>query len=145
MTNEEKNSLVEHMKMVQDIITRMNRNSFQLKGWMLTIVAACLALYGGSTNNKVTYIWIAIAPTLIFWMLDSFYLREERKYVALHNKLVEFFNEKAPLGDFLLFTLSTKEYKGGRYNYFAVLFSKTERWLYLSVIICLVTAGLILG
>ncbi len=143
MTEQEKGYLIEHMKMTQDIITRMNRNSFQLKGWMLTIVAACLALFGSSSN--AVYIWVAIAPTVVFWFLDTFYLREERKYVAIHGKLVKIFNGKEQIKDFMLFDLSTKEYRGGRYNFFAVMFSRTEWSLYLTVIIGLSIAGIVLG
>lgn len=142
MEDKEKEYLIEHMKMTQDIITRMNKNSFQLKSWMLTIVSACLALFGSSSN--VAYIWISIVPTIVFWSLDSFYLKEERKYVALHEKLVEMFNENKPTKNIKFFDLSTKNYKGSRYNFFAVLFSKTERRLYLSTVILLVIAGIIL-
>ncbi len=140
MTEQEKGYLIEHMKMTQDIIARMNKNSFQLKGWMLTIVAACLALFGSSSN--VAYIWVAIAPTIVFWFLDTFYLREERKYVAIHGKLVKVFNGEESLKNVKFFDLSAKEYIGGRYNFFAVMFSRTEWVLYLTVIIGLIVAGI---
>lgn len=65
-------SKIEHLKMIQGIITRMNTNSFQIKGWTITLVSALLALYANS--RKVTYIFIALIPVLIFWFLDSYYL-----------------------------------------------------------------------
>lgn len=140
---DEKNYLIEHMKMTQSIITRMNKNSFQLKGWMLTIVAAFLAIYGSASN--IVYIWIAIAPTVVFWMLDSFYLREERKYVDLYGKLVDKFNGNDKTEEIDLFDLSTRQFKNEcRYCFWAVMFSKTERGLYLSVIVGLVIAGTVL-
>ena len=33
-------SKIEHLKMIQGIITRMNTNSFQIKGWTITLVSA---------------------------------------------------------------------------------------------------------
>ena len=77
---------IKHLEFIQDIITRMNKNSFQLKGWMITIVSALLALYGSSNND--IYIWIAIAPTNIFWLLDAYYLQQERKFRGLYNDVV---------------------------------------------------------
>ena len=69
---------IKHLEFVQNVITRMNSNSFQLKGWMITIVSALLALYASS--NKLLYIFVAIVPVIIFWCLDAFYLKQERLY-----------------------------------------------------------------
>ena len=35
---------VKHLEFIQSNIARMNQCSFQMKGWMLTIVSALLAL-----------------------------------------------------------------------------------------------------
>lgn len=79
-------SKIEHLKMIQGIITRMNTNSFQIKGWTITLVSALLALYANS--RKVTYIFIALIPVLIFWFLDSYYLQQERKFRELYKEIV---------------------------------------------------------
>ena len=55
---------IKHLEFVQNVITRMNANSFQLKGWAITIVSALLALYASS--DKVLYIFVAIVPVIIF-------------------------------------------------------------------------------
>ena len=73
---------VKHLEFIQSNIARMNQCSFQMKGWMLTIVSALLALYAGSINAETgnginMFIYIAIVPTLIFWFLDSFYLQQK--------------------------------------------------------------------
>jgi hypothetical protein len=36
---------IKHLEFIQGVITRMNANSFQIKGWSVTITAALLALY----------------------------------------------------------------------------------------------------
>ena len=41
---------VKHLELVQSNIVRMNQCSFQMKGWMITIVSALLALYAGSIS-----------------------------------------------------------------------------------------------
>ena len=64
---------IKHLEFIQSIINRMNSNSFQIKGWMITIVSALIALYASGGN--VTYIFVAIVPTLLFLYLDAYYLQ----------------------------------------------------------------------
>ena len=49
---------IKHLEFIQTVITRMNQNSFQIKGWMITIVSALLALYASS--GKQIYILVKI-------------------------------------------------------------------------------------
>lgn len=37
-------SFLKYLTFIQDVITRMNRNAFQLKGWCVTIIAGLSAL-----------------------------------------------------------------------------------------------------
>ena len=71
--NEEKR---QHLEFIQNIIARMNANSFQIKGMTITIVSALMAIYAASEN--ISFIFIGIFPTLLFWFLDSYYLQQER-------------------------------------------------------------------
>ncbi len=36
---------IKHLEFIQDVITRMNSNSFQIKGWCITILSALCAIY----------------------------------------------------------------------------------------------------
>ena len=74
---------IKHLEFIQGVITRMNSNSFQMKGWMVAIVSALLAIYADKQNP--TYALVAILPTLIFWGLDTYYLWQERKFRGLYN------------------------------------------------------------
>ena len=77
---------IKHLEFIQNIITRMNSNSFAIKGWMVTIVSALLALYANS-NNEI-FMFIAIVPTFIFWLLDAFYLAQERRFRCLYDDVI---------------------------------------------------------
>ena len=77
---------IQHLEFIQNIINRMNSNSFQIKEWMITIVSALLALYASSDN--VTYIFVALVPTLLFWYLDAFYLHKKEN---LENSTMMFY------------------------------------------------------
>lgn len=54
---------------------------------MITIVYAFLSLYVNSEN--VIYIFIVIVPAIIFWMLDAYYLQQERKFRSVYNDVVD--------------------------------------------------------
>ncbi len=60
----------------------MNQNSIQIKGWMITLVSALLALYASS--EKPVYIIIAVLPTF-FLLLDAYYLQQERRFRGVYN------------------------------------------------------------
>jgi len=69
---------LKHLEFIQNVITRMNTNSFQIKGWSVVILSALLAIFASTKNN---YFFLAAAfPTLIFWFLDAYYLNQERKF-----------------------------------------------------------------
>lgn len=108
----------------------MNRNSFQIKGWMITITAALLAIFA-STKNAY-FILTAIFPVAVFWFLDAYYLSQERKYRALYNDVAGVSKEPKQVQ---LFDLDASSYE--KWKYGCVFFSKTIGTLYLIVIIAL--------
>lgn len=132
---------IKHLELIQNNITRMNQNSFLLKGWMITIVAALLALF--VENGNKTYIWIAIGPTVVFWFLDAYYLQQERKFRGVYNDVAEISpeDERKAIKDF---EMPIRKYKCGEYCYFNVMWSFTIAAIYVPVIIGLILAGLII-
>lgn len=125
-----------HLEFIQNIINRMNSNSFQIKEWMVTIVSALLALYASSDN--VTYIFVAIVPTLLFWYLDAYYLQLERKFRGLYDDV------KDPEKSIPFFSMDITNYKDGRFKFCECLFSKTTAPLYLLIAGFLFFGGLYL-
>lgn len=73
--------------MIENIIERMARNSFQLKGWTMTIVAAILTLNTKPVN--LNFMIVVSTPLLVFWILDSFYLQQERRYRVLYGNVIK--------------------------------------------------------
>ena len=129
-----------HLEFVQSVITRMNTNSFQLKGWMITIVSALLALYASSSNCN--YIFVAIVPTLVFWFLDAYYLQQERKFRGLYEDIVNDMIKP--------FSMPIKDYKyiktnrvSKKYCYCNAFFSPTIWPLYGIIVIALIVGGIL--
>ena len=133
---------IKHLEFIQSVLTRMNTNSIQLKGWMITLVSALLALYANSKNEN--YIYIAIIPVIIFWFLDTYYLQQERKFRGIYNDVAEL-TEEDKKQDVRLFEMPLQKYKKGKYRYCRVFWSSTIAPLYGTILLLLFIGGLILS
>ncbi|MCK9574095.1 MAG: hypothetical protein M0R20_06880 [Candidatus Omnitrophica bacterium] len=76
---------IKHLEFIQNVITRMNSNSFIIKGWTITIFSALLAFFVKCAEIK--YLFVIFFPIFMFWWLDSFYLSQERKYRKLYDEI----------------------------------------------------------
>ena len=85
MENNEKK--MKHLEMIEGVIDRMGSNSFQLKGWAVTLVALVGALSAQGSDKR--FILIAFIPLIAFWFLDAYYLQMERKYEILYKCVSE--------------------------------------------------------
>jgi len=131
---------LKHLEFIQNVITRMNTNSFQIKGWMIAIASAVLAICASTKNNY--FIIAGIFPTLMFWLLDAYYLMQERKFQGLYNDVAGV--SKNPK-NIKLFEMRPDLYTGGKYSYWNVLWSESIWTLYLTVVAALIILFIFLG
>lgn len=138
---------IKHLEFIQSNIARMNQNSFQMKGWSITIISALLAIFAASFDKSgsgnVGFLFVAIVPTFIFWVLDSYYLQQERKFRGMYNDVAKLTEEYERI-EIKEFEMPLRRYIGHKYNFFCVMWSRTEWPLYCLMIVGLVIAGLIL-
>lgn len=127
----------QHLEFIQNVITRMNTNSFQIKGMAITIVSALIAIYASTSN--VSFIFLGIAPTLLFWFLDSYYLQQERKFRGVYNNVAGLKSDV----DIKLYEMPIQKFQEGQYCFSNVFFSKTIVWLYGIIVFILLLGGLI--
>jgi hypothetical protein len=73
---------VKHIDLIQSIVARMSTNSFLVRGWSVTILSGIFAL--ASKNDAHALLPIAFVPLLAFWLLDGFYLSQERRFRQLY-------------------------------------------------------------
>lgn len=112
--NEQK---TQYLQFIQDIITRHNANSFQIKGWTIALITATDWLY--ATKEAIEFIIILILLILSSWLLDAIYLKQERQYRSLFDDAVK---DKTQIYD-----LNAQAYKQ---RYICAMFSETLRWFY---------------
>ena len=77
---------IAHLNMLQAVIARLAGNGAQCKTWCLAIVAALFALAGAAKNGRI--LAAAIAPILIFGIVDAMYLAQEKAYRGLFSSVV---------------------------------------------------------
>jgi hypothetical protein len=76
---------IKHLEMVQAVVSRLAGNSFLIKGWALTITGAFLGFAIDRDNSDLAV--AALLPILVFWTLDTYYLRAERLFRALYDQV----------------------------------------------------------
>lgn len=74
-----------HLQLIQGVINRLSNNSFLLKGWSVILVSGLFAL--AAKDSKVWFVYLAYFPCVIFWILDGYFLSQERLFRALYNKV----------------------------------------------------------
>jgi hypothetical protein len=72
-----------HLDYIQAAINRMAGNLFFLKGWSVTLIAGLFALAAKDTDRL--YMLLAYYPLLIFWLLDGYFLSQERRFRSLYD------------------------------------------------------------
>jgi hypothetical protein len=132
-------STIEHLKLIQAVITWLAQNSFTYKGWTLTLVTAIIGLAVKEVVSPSLLV-LALLPTLAFWGLDAYYLRQERLFRALYNA-IRVRSEPPPAGQ--AFSMDTTPYRSQVASWWKTCWSQTIGWLYgpLAVVI-LVATGL---
>ena len=77
-----------HLQFIQNTITRMNTNSFQIKTVAGTMTGAFLAFMYEKGKELEPYASIALGFLIIlFWCLDAYFLSLERKFRDVYYKV----------------------------------------------------------
>lgn len=74
---------VKHLEFIQAIVTRLGNGSFLIKGWTLTAAGIFFAVLAKDLSWKVAV--TGFIPIAGFWLLDSYYLRQERLFRKLYD------------------------------------------------------------
>jgi len=106
-----------HLEMIQAVVNRMSVNSFLLKGWSVVLISALFALAAG--DSEALFVYIAYFPAFAFWMLDAYFLRQERLFRKLFDRVRHLAETDVD------FSMDTSVVDGDVAAWSAVVFSKT--------------------
>ena len=76
-----------HLSITQSVIQRMATNSTSCKTWCITLVSAILVLI--ADKGKPEYSMIALVPTVLFLLLDTYYLSLEKRFRLSYNCFID--------------------------------------------------------
>ena len=126
---------VKHLEMIENLIERMAKNCFQLKAWTMALVALSGGLAAKDSERK--FIIIAFIPIIVFWLLDTYYLRIERQYRMLYKTITAKDDDKIDFSMELsqIQNLSIQDSK--KICFLNCLFSVTELIFYLPITLSL--------
>ncbi|MEK6485740.1 hypothetical protein [Myroides odoratimimus] len=85
-----------HLDYLQDIITRMNNNSFIIKGWTVGLIALILGLnklegFYWIPCNKYNFpleTFVILTFLLFFWYLNAFFIQQGRRFRFIYNCII---------------------------------------------------------
>ena len=116
-----------HLEMIQGIVNRLASNSFLLKGWTVVLVSALFALT--ASEGRVYFVYLAFLPAIAFWVLDGYFLWQERLFRALYDYVRKLKEEDVD------FSMDTSIIKDKVKPWFAVMFSITLL-IFHGIIVC---------
>src|SRR5262245_20865773 len=126
---------IKHLEMIQLIINRMANNSFLVKAWCVTLVAAILTLSAKDSDKR--FIAVAYYPVLMFWILDGYFLHQERLFRKLYDYVR---NQPEESVDFSMDTKSFRKVV----TWAGAFFSKTSLLFYMTMVFAILLAMLLI-
>jgi len=114
----------QHLEFVQNVITRMASNSFQIKGFTIVMATLLAGLWGESKN--ILFLYLVIPATIMCAFVDAYYLQLERKYRKLYSNSVDRLEVKCTLKE-----VYNMDVRSISCSYWECLFSKSMVMPYL--------------
>jgi hypothetical protein len=102
---------IEYLKMIQLVIDRLAGNSFQTKTWSVSLIAAILAF--STLSQQAPTAFLGLFPAICFFLLDAYYLRQERLFRALYRA--------ATAGEAQRFSMDTSPYESRQNSLWSVI------------------------
>lgn len=122
---------LEYFKIIQNTISRFGQNSFLIKAWSITIIAGISVLTISFITSLIFTILIGVI--IIFWILDTYYLRLERLYRFLYEDVVNAFNDSSRKTQIKLFDMKYEGFKKNIHSFPRIMVSKSEGLFYITI------------
>ncbi len=74
---------IKHLEFIEGVVNRLASASFQMKGWAVVLASAVLVYLSA---EGLAECWVLlIVPVGAFWILDGYYLWQERLFRKLYD------------------------------------------------------------
>ncbi len=129
---------IEHLKLIQAVITRLARNSFAVKSLAVAASAALIAFTSATGTPLASVGGAAILP---LWWLDASYLRNERLFRGLYDYIRE--GPPAEFGACHYFSMDVSVAEQRNEGMLKVVISRSILLVYLPLLVLIGLASLI--
>jgi hypothetical protein len=111
----------------------MAGNLFYLRGWTITLIAALFAFFVKEADKNPHYVYIAYFPAVICWVLDGYFLSQERLFRDLYDHVRKLDNKAID------FSMDTKPYQRKERNgWFNSMFAPTLGIFYIPLLLIMI-------
>ena len=124
-----------HLELIQGTVNRLSTNSLLLKGWTVVLVSALFAL--ASADFNLYFIYLAWFPAIAFWILDGYFLWQERLFRRLYDHVRSLDEQDID------FSMDTSPYVAETTSWAGVCWSKTLVIFHGAVLATVVVATLL--
>ena len=122
---------IKSLEFLQNIIARLNNNSFNIKVFATTIFGLLVTLYIEKKN--ILFIYVCLICMIMFTLIDSLYLCNERKFRKIYESLIKSSKDK----DLKVFQYEIYNIKD--ISFFKVIVSYSILLIYLCMILVLIS------
>ena len=82
-----KEQVIKHLEMIQGVVNRLGHDSFLIKGWSMTILAAAVIFIARNAIQSEWIILVFLVPVIGFWILDGYFLWQERLFRKVYDDI----------------------------------------------------------
>ena len=83
-----KERVIKHLEITQGVINRLANNSFLIKNWSMAILAAAMLFLVRVESVNSVYLTLSFTiPVISFWILDGYFLWQERLFRGIYNDI----------------------------------------------------------
>ena len=123
---------LKHLEFIQGVINRMGQNAFLLKGWAVTLVAGLFA-FANTQEMDYRFISIALIPTIFFWLLDGYFLWQEKLFRKLYDHI-----RKKGEGEVIDFSMNVEPFVSETSPWIRICLSNTLSLFYFPIIVIII-------
>jgi hypothetical protein len=76
---------IKHLELLQAVVSRLANEAALIRGWALTVSALFFGFAARSLSWRIAA--VGMLPVVAFWGLNAYYLRAERRYRSLYQKV----------------------------------------------------------
>jgi len=116
-----------HLDLIQGVVNRLAGNSFSIKTWAVGLIAILGGLTAKDADPRMAC--ALLLPALCFWGLDAYYLRQERLFRKLYQKVVD------EDDDVPVYSMDTRKFDKEEDDIWKVAFSYTVMWLHIPIVV----------